>query len=97
MDIADKEKRLLSLNSAWELTTSNTRLRRSFKFNDFKSALELVNNISIYAEEVNHHPEIHFGWGHLEVEIWTHTNNDVLAQDFDFAKKMDELFIRFNL
>ena len=91
MDICDKEKSLSLLNPAWELSFNNTRLRRSFTFCDFKSSLGLANAISIYAEEVNHHPEIHFGWGHLEVEIWTHTENDVLPQDFSFAEKVDEL------
>jgi 4a-hydroxytetrahydrobiopterin dehydratase len=87
----NKESLLNELNPGWELTYNNTRLLRSFSFKNYKEAWDLVNKISEYAEAVNHHPELRFGWGHLEVEIWTHTENDLSEQDFDFAKKVDQL------
>lgn len=87
----NKEAQLSQLGPGWELTYNQTRLHRSFSFKNYKEAWELVNLISVYAEDINHHPEIHFGWGHLEVEIWTHTENDVTEQDFEFAKKVDQL------
>ncbi len=91
MTTEEKEKALESLGPGWELSFNNTRLKRSFSFPDFKEALELVNLISFYSEEVNHHPEIHFGYGHMELEIWTHTINDLSVQDFSFAEKVDQL------
>ncbi len=91
MTLEDKENALKALGPGWELSFNNTRLKRSFSFPGFKEALDLVNLISFYAEEVNHHPEIHFGFGHMELEIWTHTENDLRQKDFDFAQKVDQL------
>ena len=90
MTNAEKEQKLSALGPGWELTYNKTRLQRSFTFKNFLEALELVNLISFYAEEINHHPELHFGWGHLEIEIWTHTDSDVRQLDFDFAAKVDQ-------
>ena len=38
------------------------RLMREFEFDDFVSAKNFVDAISLLAEDANHHPEIHFGW-----------------------------------
>ena len=34
------------------------KLIKSFKFNDFKEALEFINGVGQIAESLNHHPKI---------------------------------------
>jgi 4a-hydroxytetrahydrobiopterin dehydratase len=89
----EEKKRLLSLLGAeWELTHEDSRLRRNFKFKNFKKALEFANEVGRLAEEEKHHPEIHLGWGHCDIEIWTHTNNNLVENDFILAARINEAF-----
>lgn len=88
----EKQRLLASISSEWKLTHDNSRIRRDFKFKNFKRALEFTNIIGKIAEEEKHHPEIFLGWGHCDVEIWTHTNNNLVENDFILASKIDEAF-----
>ncbi len=51
----------------------------------------MVNKISKLAEEEWHHPEFSFGWGHLEIEVWTHKIDSLVESDFILAAKIDKL------
>lgn len=75
----------------WRLEEAATRLRRGFKFSNFATALEFVNQVSEIAEKQDHHPEISFGWGHVEIEIWTHKIGGLHENDFILAARIDAL------
>jgi 4a-hydroxytetrahydrobiopterin dehydratase len=79
------------ISSEWQLTHNNTRLFRALKFKNFKMAFELCQKLSQIAEEQWHHPEFHLGWGHLEIEIWTHKINALVESDFILAAKFDDV------
>lgn len=81
---------LLRELDGWELDESG-HLSRSWKTTDFRHALELVNRISEIAESENHHPEIRFGWGHVEVELWTHAIGGLSENDFILAARIDQV------
>ena len=90
--IEEKQQLLKTLSHEWKLVQENSRIRRDFKFKNFKKALEFANAIGKIAEEEKHHPEIFLGWGHCDVEIWTHTNNNLVENDFILAAKIDDAF-----
>ncbi len=94
ISVEEKTKLLSTLGDGWELTQDGSRLRKSFKFKNFKKALEFTNEIGKIAEEEKHHPEIHLGWGHCDIETWTHTNDNLLENDFILAAKIEEIFKR---
>ncbi len=75
----------------WRIAEEPMRLERSFKFKNFRKALDFVNRVGELAEEEGHHPEIHFGWGHVEVEVWTHKISGLHENDFILAAKIDQL------
>ena len=79
------------LHADWELTHRDTRLFRSLKFKDFAIPMEIGHKIGAMAEEQWHHPELVIGWGHLDIEIWTHKINGLVESDFIFAAKVDEI------
>ncbi|HLW37355.1 MAG TPA: 4a-hydroxytetrahydrobiopterin dehydratase [Candidatus Eremiobacteraceae bacterium] len=81
---------LLQQLDGWELV-ENHHLRKSFKFPDFKSALDFVDRVGALAEEQQHHPDITLSWGRAVVEIWTHKINGLTESDFVFAAKCDRL------
>lgn len=64
------------------------KLTKKFVFPDFASSLEFVNKIGRIAEEENHHPDITFGWGYVEVTIWTHKIDGLTESDFVLAAKL---------
>jgi 4a-hydroxytetrahydrobiopterin dehydratase len=74
----------------WEVILGH-HLRRVYKFPDFLAALRFVNRIGEVAEAENHHPNISFTWGRVEVEIWTHKIDGLAEADFVLAAKLDQL------
>jgi 4a-hydroxytetrahydrobiopterin dehydratase len=94
LPLEEKKKYLTTLGSEWELTHDDSRIFRNFKFKNFKRALEFTNEVGRLAEEEKHHPEIHLGWGHCDIEIWTHTNNNLVENDFILAAKINEAYLR---
>lgn len=76
------EKGLAGLNG-WKV--SGVKLKKRFEFENFAGALEFVNKASEFAEKLDHHPDIHFGWGYAEFEITTHDTGGLTHNDFDLA------------
>jgi len=78
---------------SWEVV-DNHHLKRSLKFGNFAKALEFVNDVGRIAEDEQHHPEIQFGWGHAEVEVFTHAIDGLHENDFILAAKIDDAYDR---
>ncbi len=76
-------------SSDWEIIDAK-KLKKKFVFPDFASALKFVNKIGETAEAENHHPDITFSWGFVEVSIWTHKINGLTESDFVLAAKVDK-------
>lgn len=91
LEIEERVKHLKSLDEGWELTHEQNRLFRRFKFKDFKAPFILSCAISEMAEDQWHHPDLKFGWGYLEIEIYTHKIGSLVESDFIFAAKVDAL------
>lgn len=63
-----------------------------FKFEDFKSALNFVDQIGAIAEEANHHPDIELGWGRVKVLLFTHSEQKITDKDHKLAKEIEKLY-----
>lgn len=74
----------------WKII-KNHHLFREFKFKNFKSALTFVNKVGAIAERENHHPNIDFTWGKVNISIYTHAINGLHSNDFILASKIDRL------
>lgn len=92
ISIEEKLKFISELKNEWLLTNETSRLEKVYLFKNFKKALEFTNHVAEVAEEVRHHPEIRLSWGKCHIIIWTHTNNDLLENDFILAAKISEIF-----
>jgi 4a-hydroxytetrahydrobiopterin dehydratase len=64
-------------------------LSRVYNFSNFELSLSFINKVSNIAEEENHHPDLKFGWGYAEVNIFTHKINGLTLSDFILASKID--------
>ena len=74
----------------WQIVDEH-HLIRTFKFPDFKSALDFVNRVGAIAEEQGHHPDILLAWGKAEITLWTHAVDGLTESDFIVAAKIDRL------
>ena len=84
-------KQIMILESKKKWTIKGGKLNKTYKFKDFKEALDFVNKVAILSEEENHHPDLKFGWGYAEVNIFTHAINGLSLSDFILASKIDYL------
>ena len=66
-------------------------LQKTFRFPDFRQPLAFVNRVGDLAEEQGHHPDLCFGWGKVDVTIWTHKIDGLTESDFILAAKIDTL------
>lgn len=80
---------LKKLNPEWKLTHNMTRINRRFQFKNFKKAWDFSNQVCEIAESEFHHPDLHLGWGYLEIEIRTHKIDNLVESDFILAAKID--------
>ncbi|HEV7906363.1 MAG TPA: 4a-hydroxytetrahydrobiopterin dehydratase [Pyrinomonadaceae bacterium] len=74
----------------WEVVGEH-HLKKTYAFPNFQQSLALVNRIGEVAEAEGHHPDICFGWGRVELTIYTHAIDGLSESDFILAAKIDAL------
>src|SRR5687767_3863271 len=89
MEKDDIEKLLKELDG-WEAINGH-HLSKSYRYKNFREALDFVNEVGNLAEEQGHHPDICFGWGNVDITIWTHKIDGLTTSDFVLAAKIDKL------
>jgi 4a-hydroxytetrahydrobiopterin dehydratase len=68
-----------------------SRLTTSLPFRDFTTALGFAHRVGLVANEMDHHPDLHVSWGHLGIDVWTHSAGGLTELDFIFAARVDRL------
>lgn len=88
----DEAENLLKQVADWELVDDGMlKIKKSYKFKDFKEALNFVNNIGKIAEVEGHHPNICFTWGKVDINLWTHAVGGLSENDFILAAKINKI------
>tara|TARA_Y100000768_G_C23798570_1_gene596021 strand:+ start:377 stop:622 length:246 start_codon:yes stop_codon:yes gene_type:complete len=73
----------------WEIVDG--RLMSEYEFENFADAKVFIDAVSILSEQENHHPELHFGWGYVVIELFTHDAGAVTEADIALAEKISLL------
>jgi 4a-hydroxytetrahydrobiopterin dehydratase len=84
------EELLPHLQKGWSVEQGH-HLFRKYDFEDFKNALDYVNQLGELAEDEGHHPDLLLAWGKVEVSIFTHKVDGLTEADFILAAKIDRL------
>lgn len=84
----DQYKPQLKLD--WEIVDGK-KLRREFKFENFKEAIAFVNKVADLAEGQGHHPDISIYYSKVIIELWTHKIGGLFVNDFILAAKIEQL------
>ena len=79
----------MSAPTGW--TEVEGRLVREFSFEDFAGAKTFIDAVSVICERMNHHAELHFGWGYAVVETMTHDTNSITTLDHELAEAINQL------
>ena len=79
------------LDEGWAVIDEH-HLVKTYRFEDFRSALDFTNRVGELAESVIHHPDILLAWGKVEITLWTHKIDGLAESDFIFAAKTDGIF-----
>lgn len=91
LGIEEVEQLRAGISEAWDVRNNSKRLYRSIKTKDFSDAMGIATKIGLVADEQWHHPELLVGFGHLDIEIWTHKIDGLVESDFIFASKVDQI------
>jgi len=76
--------------SGWSF--KENQIGKEFQFKDFSEALNFVNKVGEFAEELNHHPDIFLhSWNKVNITVSTHDKGGVTESDFQLAKKINDL------
>ena len=88
LDAREVEDVVATLDN-WVIEGAHIVKRISFK--NFKESLAFVNKLGELAEKEQHHPDINFGWGYVEIELTTHDAAGITRNDLILAAKIDEI------
>ena len=73
---------------------NDNAISKEFQLEDFKAALGFVNKIGDEAEKMDHHPDMFLhSWNKVKITISTHNAGGVTQNDFNLAKKIEEISI----
>lgn len=70
----------------------NHKLKKTFLFQNFKEALSFLVHVGLYAECMDHHPEIYNVYHRVVIELTTHdAGNRVTNKDITLAKAIEKV------
>ena len=78
-------------------TEQDKALHRAIKTPDFITAINIVSRIVGPAEAMNHHPDIAFGWGYVNITLTSHDAGGVTQRDHTLAARIDEALKSFGV
>ncbi len=66
-------------------------ITREFELDDFRGALDFVNQVGNEAEKADHHPDILIhGWNKVKIILTTHSEGGITEKDIEMAKTVNE-------
>ncbi|MFI6536764.1 4a-hydroxytetrahydrobiopterin dehydratase [Nonomuraea sp. NPDC050547] len=74
-----------------EWTREGEELRRTITAPDFPTAIRIVDEIAVKAEEMNHHPDIDIRWRTLHLVLTTHDAGGLTDLDHRLAAVIDDI------
>ena len=92
MAILNKDEISKKLSSFPEWDFEKRQIAKEFQFKDFAEALNFVNKVGTFAEEMNHHPDILLhSWNKVKITVSTHSEGGVTQKDFKLAEKIESI------
>ena len=77
------------LRPEWQFAEESKKIRREFKFKDFRAAIHFVTEVAAIANAEDHHPDILIFYNRVVIELWTHAIGGLSENDFILAAKIE--------
>ncbi len=77
---------------AWQTLENPQRLRRSFEFSDPKQLLQFIIEVVNYEKSVRHNGSILIEALEVNVEVYTHTVDEVTELDIEYANELSKIY-----
>jgi 4a-hydroxytetrahydrobiopterin dehydratase len=77
---------------AWAIKDS--KLHRSFKFENFIEAFTFMTEIALQAEKMDHHPEWFNVYNTVKIDLMTHDVNGISDHDIKLADLINRIYDR---
>ena len=72
-------------------THEDDKLKKAFKFGNFKEAMSFIVRLAFEAEKQRHHPELFNVYNRVRIELTTHdAGNKVTEKDVALAKAIEK-------
>ena len=83
----------VELKNLHQWVINNGYLEINYKFNDFMSAIGFMGEVSIYANEYNHHPEWSNVYNKIHIKLTTHDMGGITKLDIQLANNMNSIYM----
>lgn len=74
----------------WKLTTKNTKLVKTFKFEKHIDALIFIARVTVHTELLHHHPDIHFTYGTVKMTLTSHEQKALTKKDLALLSRIEK-------
>jgi 4a-hydroxytetrahydrobiopterin dehydratase len=74
----------------WEFKENG--INKDFKFKNFNEALGFIVQVGLFAEKLNHHPELYNVYNKVNIRLTTHDSGGVTDKDLELARQIESLF-----
>lgn len=83
-------KYLSLLKTEWEIIEDEEmKIRKKYKFETFREAIDFINKIADLAEAEDHHPNIFNSYNRVTITLFTHSIGGLSINDFILASKIE--------
>ena len=89
----NKEELEQALKTLDDWRVEDDKLRKDFKFQNFKEAAAFIMRIAFEAESLQHHPELFNVYSKVNIGLCTHEAGDKITnKDVELAKAIDSIY-----
>lgn len=81
-----------SLNTLNGWQFDGTFIFKTFVFKDFSEAFGFIGRVALISEAIGHHPDWSGVYNQVTLKLNTHDVGGITDNDFDFARRVDNLF-----
>ncbi len=90
LDASQIKDYLGEFKEKWDVIQGK-KIKKEFKFKDFKEAMSFINKVADIAESEGHHPDLFIFYNRVVMELWTHAIKGLSENDFIIAAKVEKL------
>lgn len=88
LNIEDIKEAIAEMDG-WSIVEGREAIRKKYKFSDFPTTWNFMDDVAGYADEISHHPEWTNIYNTVEITLTTHDDGGVTELDLDLAEFCD--------